>query len=423
MTSVVVRPGRVSGSIRAPPSKSYTHRALVAGHLARRRYAVINPLDSDDTRATARALEALGSRIRFGPQRWTITPSPAKGRRIAQVDCGESGTTLRFAAALAALSDRPVRLRGRGRLPQRPLAGLFDALESLGASCQRPRGEGNLPATVHGPLRGGAVRLSASVSSQFVSALLLVLPVVPEDSTLELVGPVVSEPYIEATLAVLQHHRIRCARHGRRFSIPGGQRYLGSGLVVPGDASSAAYFWTAAAITGGRVQVTGIPRRWPQADLSVLDLLRSAGATVRRSPDGATVGGGRLRGFRIDLTGTPDLYPLAGVLAASMPERSRLQGAAHVVLKESDRRAGTRRLATAMGAEVRPDGGGMAIRGRTHPRALRMHGLSDHRLVMSAGVAALVGNGPSRIADSRAVTKSFPGFWESLSTLQGRAGR
>jgi 3-phosphoshikimate 1-carboxyvinyltransferase len=423
MRTVRVRPGVVSGVLDAPPSKSYTHRALVAGYLAQRRYAVEGPLDADDTRSTAGALRPLGSRVTFSAGRWAIAPDPSPGNSQGTIDCGESGTTLRFAAALAARSGRTIRLRGRGRLPYRPIAELFDALESLGADCHRAPGPRALPTTVRGPIHGGNVRLDASISSQFVSALLLTLPTVPEASTVDLVGPIVSEPYIRATLAVLRHHRVRVGQRGRRFTIPGGQTYRGSRMRVPGDASSAAYFWTAAAITGGRLQVRGIPRDWPQADLAILELLESSGATVRRTANGALVTGGNSTGFTVDLTPAPDLYPLAGVLAATIPARSRIEGALHVVHKESDRRSGTIHLARAMGAKVRPDRSGLTIVGTAHPRPLRLRGLDDHRLVMSAAVGALVASRPSSIHDGNAVAKSYPGFWNALSALRSEPMR
>ncbi len=421
MTVIRVAPGKVSGTLRAPPSKSYTHRALVAGFLSQTNYRVEAPLDSDDTRSTANGLARIGAAVRFSPIRWTITPRPSASGRAVSVDCGESGTTLRFLAAVAARSRRKVRLRGEGQLPNRPMRELFDALETLGASCAIPDGARSLPAIVSGPLHGGTVRLDASRSSQFVSSLLLTLPTVKGDSTIDLVGPIVSEPYIAATLAVLRHHEVRVRRRGRRFTIPGGQRYRNPGLVVPGDASSAAYLWVAGAIAGGRVRVTGIPSEWPQADLAILELLRSAGASIRHSPDGAAVEGGALRGFTVNLTESPDLYPLAGVLAASIPEQSRILGAPHVVHKESNRRDGTVRLARAMGADVREQRDGLVIRGSAHPTRFRLRGLEDHRVVMSAAVGALIGDGASSIDDARAVSKSFPGFWMALESLRQEA--
>ena len=234
MTIARLVPGVVSGTVRAPSSKSYTHRALLAGHLSQHRYVVDAPLDADDTRATASALRALGTRTHYSARRWTLAPSRARLRGVASIDCGESGTTLRFLAAVAARSSRPVVLRGRGRLAERPMAELFQALESLGATCARPRGSRMLPATVTGPLHGGFVRLDASRSSQFASALLLTLPTVPEDSTIELVGPIVSEPYIEATIAVLRHHRIRVTRRVAGCPSPAANRIGGAVCGSPG---------------------------------------------------------------------------------------------------------------------------------------------------------------------------------------------
>jgi 3-phosphoshikimate 1-carboxyvinyltransferase len=423
MTVARVVPAVARAAVTAPPSKSYTHRALIAGHLTGARYAVEAPLISDDTRATRVALEVLGSRVRPGRTRWQIEPAGRRPRAPGRIDCGESGTTLRFTIPLAARSGRRITFRGRGRLAGRPIAELLDALESLGAETAQPSGPGTFPLEVEGPIRGGRVRLDASRSSQFASALLLTLPTLTDDSQLALVGPIVSEPYVEATLAVLRHHRIRVDRRGRRFEIPGGQRFRGNRMRVPGDASSGAYLWAAAGVTGGTVRVRGVPGDWPQADLAILELLASAGARVRRSDDGWTVSGRVVEPFDAELTGSPDLYPLAAVVAATIPGRSRLRGAAHVVHKESDRRAGSARIAQALGAEVDVGRDELRIRGREVPRPIRIRDLDDHRLVMSAAVGALAAAGPSTIGDARAVRKSFPGFWNALTRLGTEAAR
>jgi len=422
MSVVRLRPGSVSGTVRAPPSKSYTHRALVAAHLARRPYRVENPLFSDDTVRTAEAIRALGSRVEAGRDRWTVSPdtatTPSPSRRI---DCGESGTTLRFVTTLAALSDRSATLVGRGRLPVRPMGPLLEALAALGVTVKHPKGGRSLPLTVRGPLHGGSVNIRGSESSQFVSSLLLALPTVAPDSAVRVIGPLVSEPYVAATLAVLRKSRLRWTVRGTRYAIPGGQTYRGSSFRVPGDASSAAYLWAAAAIAGGRVTVKGLSDRWPQADLAVLGLLEDYGAEVRQEADSVTVRGSPLRRpLRVDLTGTPDLYPLAGVLAAAAPGESRLRGASHVAHKESDRRQGTSALAVAMGARVEDRSGALVVTGTAKPRSFALRGALDHRIVMSAAVGALAGSGPSMISDGRAVGKSYPAFWEALRTIAGR---
>lgn len=426
MTAAIARvlPGTATGHVVAPPSKSYTHRALVVGHLTRRIYSVEGPLDADDTRATARALGSLGSPVHRVTARWTVHPvHDRRASRGRTIGCGESGTTVRFAAALSALYSSPTRLTGRGRLATRPLSPLLDALRSLGARCAGSGGSTQLPVTISGPIDGGTVAVDASESSQFASALLLVLPTLAHDSVLDLLGPIVSEPYIDATRAVMRAHGVEVSGTRRRMRIRGGQSYSGSRFLVPGDASSAAYLWVAAAVTAGTVRVDGIPGRWPQADLAVLDLVRRAGAEVRAHPSGVTVRGGTLRPFTIDLTNAPDLYPLAGVLAAATPGTSRLRGAPHVALKESNRREGTVRLARAMGATVRTQEGGLDIGGLRRPRALAIRDLNDHRLVMSAAVGALAADGSSTIGDARAVAKSFPGFWKTLDSIVGGVGR
>lgn len=417
MTVVRIRPGPVFGTVRAPPSKSYTHRALVVGHLAHRSFLVRRPLDSEDTRATAAALGRLGTPVVRGSDAWRVgrPAGPGPRTRVA-VNCHESGTTLRFVSALASLSDRPVVLTGTERLSERPIDELLSALGRLGVRCRHLRRR-RLPIEVRGPMHGGAVSLDASQSSQFVSALLFALPTLERDSSVHLRGALVSEPYVEATMAMLAHHGVRVDRRGRRFRVPGRQRYRGSRFTVPGDASSAAYLWAAAALGGGTVRVTGLPKRWPQADLAVLDLLQATGASVVRRADGATVTAGPRKPFRFDLTDCPDLYPLAGVLAATAPGTSRVLGAEHVVFKESDRKSGTVELARRLGARVTVGRSGLAVEGGRRPRSISLANSTDHRIVMSAAVGALAADRPSRVGVAEAVRKSFPGFWDTLAVL------
>jgi 3-phosphoshikimate 1-carboxyvinyltransferase len=259
------------------------------------------------------------------------------------------------------------------------------------------------------------VTIDASTSSQFVSSLLLTLPTLPTSSVVDLRGAIVSEPYIESTLALLRDQRIRILRpNQRQFRIPGGQRYARTGVEIPGDASSAAYLWSAAAITGGDITIEGIQPRWPQADLAILRILASSGARVKIRGSTIRVRGGSLRAFSARLTDAPDLFPLVGVLASRVPGRSRLTGAPHLRYKESDRRVGTERLVRAMGAKVHRISGGLEIRGSTRLRGFRLENLHDHRLIMSAAVGATAGSSPSRIGDSRQVQKSFPDFWKVL---------
>lgn len=418
MTTLKLRPALAAGRVEAPPSKSYTHRALVAAHLTGRAYTIHRPLESDDTLATAHGLMALGSDVRRSAGSWVVAPS-AVVRRSRIVRCGSSGTTLRFLSALAALRSDRVRFVGDPQLSRRPMAGLLESLRGAGVEVtSSPRG--TLPIRIRGPIRPGAISVDGAVSSQYVSALLLALPALNAPSELRVEGLRVSEPYVEATAAVLRAHGIQCRGRNGRWTIPAPQRYRGRTFRVPGDASSAAYLWAAGAVTGGPVRVDGVPRSWPQADRAILEVLRSAGAQVHETSDGATVGGGLEVGFDVDLTPSPDLYPLVGVLAGLTPGRSVIRGAAHVVFKESNRRATTVALVRSMGAQVRESSRRLVIDGTLRPKALRLRGSDDHRVVMSAAVAALRADGPSTLSDAHAVAKSFPTFWAVLRELVGR---
>ncbi len=423
MSAVRVAPSVARGRLRAPGSKSYTHRFLLAAHLATSPSRVRRPLVSDDTLRTAEGLRRLGSRVRLRPGEWTVEPARAPPRGSRTLDCGESGTTLRLLSAAAALQARATRFVGSGRLPGRPMAPLFDALERLGASLERPRERAALPFRLRGPIHGGTLDLDVGQSSQFTSALLFALPTVVPDSRIRTQGDAVSAPYVLASLEVLRRRSVTVEPVPGGYRVPGGQRFSASREPVPGDASSAAYLWAAAAVTGGSVTVDGVPADWPQADLAVLELLRRYGAEVVRRGASVRVQGGRRRGFRCELTDAPDLYPLAGVLAATAPGRSTLRGAPHVQLKESNRKLETARLARAMGARVEVSRDGLAIEGTARPRAIRLLQLTDHRLVMSAAVGALSADAPSAIGEARVVAKSFPGFFDALGELGVEVGR
>lgn len=422
MTTVTLRPGPVAGRLPAPSSKSYTHRALVAGFLSGHPYRIVHPLDADDTRATRDGLRALGSRVTLRRGSWTVAPLPGgPPRSPPSVRCGQSGTTLRLLTALAARTNSRVRFTGTRSLAARPMDPLFRALRTHGVQVRAPAGR-SLPLTVGGPVQPGTFVVDGSVSSQFASALLFVLPTLDGPSSLRITGPRVSEPYIEATVAVIRAHRVDLRGRGSRWTTPGGQVYRGRRFEVPGDASSAAYLWGAAAVTGGSVTVSGIPSTWPQADLQVLEVLRDAGTTVRSTPRGVVVEGKATERFDCDLTGAPDLYPLLGAIAATIPHRSLLRGARHVLYKESDRRAATMALVRALGGTVRFGRTGLEVSGTASPRPLGLFGVKDHRVVMSAAVAALGAVGPSRLGDAASVTKSFPTFWASLREIGARVG-
>lgn len=424
MTVRLVCPARVRGRIRAPPSKSYTHRALVAAFLADGECEVVRPLESDDTHATRDGLGSLGARIRNSRSGWFVSRARDSAPHLHRVvRCGESGTTLRFLAAVASLGTGPVTFEGAPRLASRPMNDLYQALCGLGATVHPRSRTRSLPCTVEGPIRAGSIAIRGDISSQFTSALLMVLPTVDGPSRLRIRGTEVSRPYVEATRAVLDERGIEFRRARGGFVIPGGQRYKSGRIRVPGDASSAAYLWAAAAATGGRVNVDGIPAGLPQADLAILRILRIMGSTVRRTGQAVRVEGPLSRPVSVDLTDSPDLFPLVAVLAAMVPGRqSVLRGAPHLAFKESNRRVQSMRLARAVGAHVTDRHSRLEVTGTASPQPLNLPELGDHRLVMSATVAGLAATGASRIGQAEAVSKSFPQFWTAIDQLTDGEG-
>jgi 3-phosphoshikimate 1-carboxyvinyltransferase len=425
MTVRTIHPAIARGQLRAPPSKSYTHRAFVAGYLAGSECEVVHPLESEDTRATREGLRAMGARIRRSLTGWKISgPSDLAGIRPRPIECGESGTTLRFLTAVAALGSSSVRFVGSRRLADRPMDDLYRALRRLGAEVSSEPTNRSLPCVLRGPIRSGAVELRGDVSSQFISALLMVLPRLDGRSEIRVRGPRVSEPYIAATCSVLKDRGIQVRRSSRGFVVQGPQRYRAGRIYVPGDASSASYLWAAAAMTGGEIEVSGIPGDLPQADLAILPVLSDMGARVRRQPRTIRVAGPLTRGINVDLTDAPDLFPLAAVLAAMVPGRpSRLRGAPQLAFKESDRRVESARLARGFGARVSSTAAGLEILGSPVPRPCNLPSLTDHRVVMSAAVGALAAHGVSRVGRAEAVSKSYPGFWKALQSLTAGGGR
>jgi 3-phosphoshikimate 1-carboxyvinyltransferase len=300
------------------------------------------------------------------------------------------------------------------------MEGLLEALRHGGVTTGTPAGNRTLPLTIRGPLQPGKFVVDGAASSQFLSALLFVLPTLDGPSRVCITGPRVSRPYVAATLAVLAAHGVRVSEAPDGWEIPGRQRFQGRQFFVTGDASSAAYLWVAAALGAGQVTVSGLDPKWPQADLQVLEVLRELGARVRRHGRNITVEGPVHGSFSAELSDAPDLYPLLGVLAALQPGKtSELRGAPQARQKESDRRAGTLRLARALGAQARSGVDAVTITGGPTPRRLELSGLNDHRLFMSATVAALSLGGTSRLRPAEAPGKSFPGFLATLRALGG----
>lgn len=406
--------------VPAPPSKSDTHRALVAAALARGRTTVRSPLFADDTNATAHGLTRLGLVVERTGDDFEVEGLAGRVPGGATLDLGQSGTSARFLTAVAALGEAESRLDGSPRLRERPLEELVSALAGLGARPSATR----LPLDIGGTrVRGGAVTLPSQRSSQFASALLLIGARLPGGLELELEGPRVSMPYVEMTLSTLSRFGVIVDRpDADRFRVPPIE-YPGAEYSVEGDHSSASYCLAAAAMAGGRVRVTGLDPASAQPDARLAADLERAGCRVSRGADWVEVRSVEtLRPFDVDLSDAPDLAPTLAVLGLCSPGRSVLRGVSHLRYKESDRLAALVDNLNALGRGARSEADRLIVEeARTPLRGARIRTASDHRIAMAFAVAGLAVEG-IELDDAACVSKSDPAFWARFSSLEASRG-
>jgi len=407
----------IAASVRVPPSKSLTNRALVLAALADGG-TITSPLACEDTLVLGRALGAAGWPLEWGGAGIEMRPRDTAVER-ATVHLGNSGTGARLLMALLATVPGTWVVDGTERLRERPMGPLVHALRGLGVAL-RPAGGGRLPVEVRGCTpRGGRLRIWPGASSQFVSALLLAAPRMARGLELHLEGPVPSRPYLELTrrAMVAWGLEVRCSGDGRLWKVPPGLPRPVE-FAVEGDWSAASFFAAAAAGVGGSVEIRPLDCSSGQGDRSILDVLTRAGARWETVPGGVRVVGGTLVPFRADLADSPDLFPALAVVAAAAPPGSELTGLAHLRHKESDRLGVMTGNLRRCGARLETTGDTFRVLGSLSPleRAVDVVAAGDHRIAMAMAVAALVA-GPLRLDDAGCVAKSFPGFWDQWNLV------
>jgi len=404
--------------LTVPSSKSGTHRAFLLGALSSVPCRVRRPLWGADCRSTLSVLQALGARAEVQGDSVVFQPVDALQPTPVPLDCGNSGTTLRLMSGQVARLSEPVTLTGDDSLQSRPNQPLLDALEALQATTHSQ--EGRAPLTIRGPLQAGTVSLPPRVSSQYASALLLALCLVPGDSTLHMAAPVASRPYLEITRQVAAAFGLRWSVHetpaGLRFQIPGNQQPAASDVAVAGDWSGAAFPLVAAVLAGVPVRLIGLRPDDPQGDRAVVDILRRFGQElVWDGPVLALNPRPPVSPGTVDLGPTPDLFPVLVALAAATPGHTSFVGAPSLRHKESDRIAAMATALAALGVSCteRPDG--LDVHGGPL-RAAQVQSLHDHRIYMALRVLTLVC--PAIEVDGRGCEAvSYPHFEAHLSTI------
>jgi len=409
--------------IEVPGSKSITQRALITSALAKGTSTLTSPLDSEDTQLLTDALKAFGVLIEKRRCGWQVIGTGGKltcpGKEIFM---GNNGTGIRFMMSFAALaSPCSTLLTGKKRMEERPAEPLLKALRQLGVDARSVKGTGCPPVRINSKGIGGRrVRLSASISSQFLSSLLLVAPYAQAPLTIKLDGKLVSRPYVDITLRVMSDFGVSVEERGNSFDIPKGY-YKAQDYTVEADASSASYFFAAAAITGVPVTVTNMPPKPIQGDAAFVDLLRQMGCLVERTNLGTTVKGpgkGGLKAIDVDMSKWPDVAPTLAVVAAFANGTTRITNVEHLRVKETDRIKAVVTELKKIGcqAEELPDG--MVVTGSPE----RLHGAvittyDDHRIAMCFAVASLLVPGVE-FDEMGVVKKSFPQFWDLWEGLK-----
>jgi len=427
--------------VTAPPSKSYTHRAIILGALVGERFEVIRPLISDDTEATLSAIEMMGATIDRGVNSIRIF-CPRIVAPKSTIDARNSGTTLRLISGIAALIEGKTQITGDDSLRRRPMKPLLNALRELGAKCAGEGAEEHPPVRIEGPMTGTHAKLPGDVSSQFISSLLIACPMKKTPTRIKITGSQKSRSYVDISLDVLKKLRIEVNRvpdgfemqGGQRplkklrievnrvpdgFEMQGGQRPKGRTFEIPGDFSSAAFLMCGAAITGGDVRIRGLDISSPQGDAAILKVLSEFGSKIETSGDMIRCVAGERLPFEFDVSNTPDLFPILAVIAATANGRSRLFGGEHLKFKESNRIETTVAMLSDLGVDAQATADGCIINGKGKIRGGTINTHNDHRIMMSAVIAGLASEQGVILSDDSSYVISYPAFIDDVQKLGG----
>ncbi|MBH0710146.1 3-phosphoshikimate 1-carboxyvinyltransferase [Salmonella enterica] len=423
MESLTLQPiARVDGAINLPGSKSVSNRALLLAALACGKTVLTNLLDSDDVRHMLNALSALGINYTLSADRTrcdiTGNGGPLRASGALELFLGNAGTAMRPLAAALCLGQNEIVLTGEPRMKERPIGHLVDSLRQGGANIDYLEQENYPPLRLRGGFIGGDIEVDGSVSSQFLTALLMTVPLAPEDTIIRVKGELVSKPYIDITLNLMKTFGVEITNHHyQQFVVKGGQQYHSPGrYLVEGDASSASYFLAAGAIKGGTVKVTGIGRKSMQGDIRFADVLEKMGATITWGDDFIACTRGELHAIDMDMNHIPDAAMTIATTALFAKGTTTLRNIYNWRVKETDRLFAMATELRKVGAEVEEGHDYIRI---TPPAKLQHADIgtyNDHRMAMCFSLVAL-SDTPVTILDPKCTAKTFPDYFEQLARM------
>lgn len=417
MSDVKFSPFVPNGTVNVPPSKSDVHRAIICAAMANGVSRISPVALSNDIKATIGCIKALGADAVLENNVLTVDGTNMYKNKTALLDCGESGSTLRFFIPIAAVGNINATFVGKGKLPQRPIGIFTEALPKAGTTCET---EGGLPLEINGQLKSGIFEIPGNVSSQFITGLLLALPILEGDSEIVLTSPLESVGYIAMTIRTMKQFGVNIQATEKGWHIKGGQSYKTCDYTTDGDWSQAAFFMVLGAI-GGKVTVKGVAKDSTQGDKKCAEILARFGAKVTQLDNEVTVEKRELKSITIDASQIPDLVPVLSVCAAFAEGTTKIINAERLRIKECDRLKATAELLNNLGGKVKELSDGLEITGVSSLKGGNVNGYNDHRIVMSAAVCAARSDEDITATFAMSINKSYPDFYIDYNSIGGKA--
>ena len=417
MSDVKFSPFVPNGTVNVPPSKSDVHRAIICAAMANGVSRISPVALSNDIKATIGCIKALGADAVLENNVLTVDGTNMYKNKTALLDCGESGSTLRFFIPIAAVGNINATFVGKGKLPQRPIGIFTEALPKAGTVCKT---EGGLPLEIKGQLKSGIFEIPGNVSSQFITGLLLALPILEGDSEIVLASPLESVGYIAMTIRTMKQFGVNIQATEKGWHIKGGQSYKTCDYTTDGDWSQAAFFMVLGAVSG-KVTVKGVAKDSTQGDKKCAEILARFGAKVTQLDNEVTVEKGELKAITIDASQIPDLVPVLSVCAAFAEGTTKIINAERLRIKECDRLKATAELLNNLGGKVKELSDGLEITGVSSLKGGNVNGYNDHRIVMSAAVCAARSDEDITATFAMSINKSYPDFYIDYNSIGGKA--
>lgn len=417
MSDVKFSPFIPSGTVNVPPSKSDVHRAIICAAMANGVSRISPVALSNDIKATIGCIKALGADAVLENNVLTVDGTNMYKNKTALLDCGESGSTLRFFIPIAAVGNINATFVGKGKLPQRPIGIFTEALPKAGTTCET---EGGLPLEINGQLKSGIFEIPGNVSSQFITGLLLALPILEGDSEIVLTSPLESVGYIAMTIRTMKQFGVNIDTTENGWHIKGGQTYKSCNYTTDGDWSQAAFFMVLGAVSG-KVTIKGVAKDSTQGDKKCAEILARFGAKVTQLDNEVTVEKGELKAITIDASQIPDLVPVLSVCAAFAEGTTKIINAERLRIKECDRLKATAELLNNLGGKVKELSDGLEITGVSSLKGGNVNGYNDHRIVMSAAVCAARSDEDITATFAMSINKSYPDFYIDYNSIGGKA--